>query len=214
MTSATDAPISRSRIAIDSNVPDWASPLEEVYAAAEGRRDAIPWDQGAPCPAVVEWLNTEASHVLRPGSRAVVVGCGLGDDVDELTMRGYDAFGIDACPSAIHWARREHPNLSDKLLNEDLLNLHSRWRGRFDLVIASSLLETIDPHIRPDAVAGAASLVRSRGSVIVSSDAAAPDAIAPDTLETMFNDAGLRLARPVEHLDLNGRQRLRAVFHR
>src|SRR5690349_11117782 len=83
--------------------PGWH---EEVYRAAAGDMAKVPWADARPSPALVSWLNSEAPGRVRPGSRACVIGCGLGDDVAELTNRGYDAFGFDVSPTAIEWARK------------------------------------------------------------------------------------------------------------
>ena len=61
--------------------PGWH---DQIYRDASGQMSKVPWADGRPNPALVSWLNAEAAGRVRPGSRAVVIGCGLGDDVVEL----------------------------------------------------------------------------------------------------------------------------------
>jgi len=51
---------------------------EELYATAGGEARQVQWADMEPNPALVEWLE-RASARGNPG-RALVVGCGLGDD--------------------------------------------------------------------------------------------------------------------------------------
>jgi len=210
MTTATHAPANTPTAA---DPAPWTAPLEHAYAQARGNRAAIPWDDGKACPAVVAWLNTAASHLVRPGSRAVVVACALADDVEELAVRGYDAFGIDPCPSAIEWARREHPDLSDRLLLADILDIPLKLVRRFDLVVASGTLDIVPHEHRRAAAAAIATLARPRGTVVVCCGTQ-NHSPRPEEVQAMFEEHGLLLAGPIDRVELGGTVRLRAVFHR
>ncbi|CAA9547399.1 MAG: hypothetical protein AVDCRST_MAG19-486, partial [uncultured Thermomicrobiales bacterium] len=52
--------------------------FEALYAAAGGDEGAVPWADEVPNPHLVGWL--ERAGPRPPRSRALVVGCGLGDD--------------------------------------------------------------------------------------------------------------------------------------
>lgn len=140
--------------------------FESIYECAEGDPTRVPWADCRPNPVLLAWLNREACHLVRPGSRAVVVGCGLGDDLVELTRRGYDAMGFDVSPTAVRWAARRHPQMSDRFLQADLLDLPARLIGRFDLVVEISTIQSVHPSLRRLVAAGIGRLVAPRGAVM------------------------------------------------
>lgn len=78
--------------------------------------DFLPWDRGAPNPALVDTL-TQRPELLGPATttsttgdattgprqrkRALVPGCGKGYDVLLLASLGYDAYGVEASANAV-----------------------------------------------------------------------------------------------------------------
>ncbi len=140
---------------------------ESIYCGANGDPARVPWAECRACPVVVDWLNAHAPVVVRPGCRAVVVGCGLGDDLIELAERGYDVVGFDISASAVRWAARRHPQHADRFLTADLLRLHPRLVRRFDLVIEAYTLQSLHPTLRARAMGALESLMAPRGVLLV-----------------------------------------------
>lgn len=139
---------------------------EQIYQEARGEITRVPWAAGRPNPLLVSWLNAEAPGLIRPGSRVVVTGCGLGDDVCELADRGYDAMGFDVAPTAITWARQRFPSLAKNLVVADLFNVPPRFHHRFDLVVEVYTLQSVHPTVRERAAEAMASLVTPHGVVL------------------------------------------------
>lgn len=88
--------------------------FEEIYARAGDDLTSVPWARFAPHPLLVMWLDSAGSPGL-PASRsfagceALVVGCGLGDDAEELARRGYAVTAFDVSPTAITRCRERFP---------------------------------------------------------------------------------------------------------
>ena len=152
-----------------------ADHFDEVYRNANGEASRVPWAECRPNPLLVEWLNVEAPRLVRPGSRAAVVGCGLGDDVVELAHRGYDVVGFDISPTAIKWAARRHPDLNERFAVADVLNLPPRLQRRFDLVVEVNTICSLDAGVRRQATAGIAGMLAPRGVVVVVSRGREPE---------------------------------------
>jgi len=83
--------------------------FEGIYGESGGDPKRIPWAHERACPWLVTWLDVEAPGLVRPGSRAAVVGCGLGNDAALLHERGYDVRAFDVCGTAVELAKRRHP---------------------------------------------------------------------------------------------------------
>jgi 2-polyprenyl-3-methyl-5-hydroxy-6-metoxy-1,4-benzoquinol methylase len=80
--------------------------FEQLYSSAGGNSSAIPWADLKPNRNLVEWLDR---GIVAPRGRALVVGCGLGDDAEELARRGWTVTAFDIAPTAIEWCRKRHP---------------------------------------------------------------------------------------------------------
>lgn len=148
------------------DAPSAGEQFDSIYREARGDAAQVPWADGRANPALVSWLNAEAAGRVRPGARAVVVGCGLGDDVVELIGRGYDATGFDISPSAIDWARRRFPDHADAFCVADLVGMPTRFRHRFDLVVEINTLQSVEPAMRDQLAGAIAQLVCPRGLLL------------------------------------------------
>jgi SAM-dependent methyltransferase len=209
--------------AVAPGAPGWH---DLVYRAAGGDAANVPWADGRPNPSLTSWLNAEAPGRVRPGSRAVVVGCGLGDDVAELINRGYDASGFDVSPAAVEWARRRFPDQAQAFCVADLFNLPTRFRHRFELVVEACTLQSIDPAAREHAASAIASLLCPRGTLVTIARGrdehelpervpGPPWPLTPAELTGLFEAAGLKPARPLDDFlddETPPKRRLRAVF--
>ena len=137
--------------------------FESVYAAAgEGVTD-VPWVELAPNRHLVAWLEREG--VRGSGERAVVVGCGTGDDAALLSGAGFDVVGFDVAPTAVAWARRRFPEPA--FLVADLLALPAELVGAFSFVFEAYTLQALPVDVRDAAIDGVASLVAPGGRLLV-----------------------------------------------
>lgn len=204
---------------------DWSAWFEAVYRESEGDAAKVPWGDRKPSPALVEWLNSEAPAMVRPGACVTVTGCGLGDDVRELADRGYDVTGFDVSPTAVAWARKLHPAIADRIQVADLLEVPAGLRRRADLVVEVSTIQAVHPEMRGRIVAGIASLARPRGVVLAVCRARGegealvgpPFALKVEELSALFSAEGFAPAGGVEEF-LDGEEppvrRLRAAMRR
>lgn len=154
-------PPARSRAA-----EELAERYEHLYVTASGDPTCLPWHHPGVNHALLEWLHAEAPRLVRPGARTIVVGCGLGDDVIELANRGYDACGFDVSPTCIEWARQRFPDDADRFFLADVLEVPTRLRARFDLVVEAFTIQSIWPSEREHAFGGVASLAKPHGVVL------------------------------------------------
>lgn len=138
--------------------------FEPLYARANGDAGAIPWAQLTPHPYVVDWLDEPV--VDPPGRRAVVVGCGLGDDAAELARRGYEVVAFDVAPSAVEWARGRFPRAGVDWRVADLLAVPDDLVGGFDLVVDVRTVQSL-PGVVRDAAMHAIGGLAAPGGVVV-----------------------------------------------
>lgn len=206
----------------------WARYFDDVYRTAGGVLSNCRWASDHANDAVIAWMNAEAPSEVRPGARAIVVGCGLGHDVTEIAARGYDAVGFDVSPTAIEWARRLHPHYADRFEVADLFRLPPDTLRRFDLVVEACTLQALHPSLREKAAAAIVSLMRPHGCLLVmcrgreegellENVEGPPFPLTPSELCGLFEAHGLHPTRPVDDFyddEDPPKHRLRAAFRR
>lgn len=138
--------------------------FEEIYTRAGNDLGAIPWAALAPQPGLVEWLNGQPPGAGRP---ALIVACGVGDDAEEVSRRGYTVTAFDLVPAAIGHCRERFPESAADYRVADLFQLPAEWRQAFDLVVEIRTLQSLPLPLRPEAVAIIAGTVRPGGQVFV-----------------------------------------------
>jgi hypothetical protein len=138
--------------------------FEVLYAAAAGRSDAIPWADLKPNPNLLSWLD---SKTLPTRGNALTIGCGLGDDAEELSRRGLNVTAFDISATAIDWCRRRFPNSTVQYTVADLLKLPPQWNRAFDFVFESYTLQALPPELHKQAIANVAQSVAANGTLLV-----------------------------------------------
>jgi SAM-dependent methyltransferase len=144
---------------------DYTGWFEALYAQAEGNLTTIPWADCAVNPWLVEWLQQR--QVRGENKSCLVIGCGLGDDAEDLAGLGFQVTAFDISPTAIDWCQQRFPNSKVNYQVADLFNPPSAWHHHFDLVIEIYTIQALPAQIRPDAIAKIGSFVADRGNLVV-----------------------------------------------
>jgi hypothetical protein len=105
--------------------------FEKLYSAAGAGETVVPWHHGGPFLLLVRWAAGRSGA----GQRAIVVGCGLGDDAEFVAGLGYATLAFDVAPSAVEQARQRFPESTVDYRAADLLALPAEWRHAFHLVV-------------------------------------------------------------------------------
>jgi SAM-dependent methyltransferase len=170
--------------------------FEEVYAQAAREGSSVPWARLEPNPLLLDWLR--ARRVEGRGRRALVVGCGLGDDAEALARAGFAVTGIDLSSTAVAWARRRFPDASIDFQVADLFDPPPGLARSFDLVLESYTLQAIPAEIRAEAMRRVADFVAPGGTLLVITRGREPDEPAEGTPQPLtraelrpFEEAGL-----------------------
>lgn len=143
--------------------------FEILYAQAKEEKAVIPWADLQANPNLIKWLDKTKIEGQR--KTALKVGCGLGDDVEELCRRGFKTIGFDISPSAIEWCKQRFPNSTARYVVADLLNPPDSWNNSFDFVLESYTLQVLPLSLRQQAIERIANFVAPGGLLLVISRA-------------------------------------------
>ncbi|WP_219471955.1 class I SAM-dependent methyltransferase [Nonomuraea rhizosphaerae] len=192
--------------------------FERLYAESETDGAIVPWDSRSPHPLLVEWASGQ--RLAGRGWRAMVVGCGLGDDAEYVSGLGYDTVAFDVSESAVRLAKERFPGSRVHYRAADLLEPPAEWRQAFDVVVEIMTVQALPEELHAAAIASVAAFVRPGGTLLVIASAreeggpvfAPPWPLTPSEIESFAAD-GLVAVR-VEQLRARERHRCRATFHR
>jgi SAM-dependent methyltransferase len=122
--------------------------FDALYRKADGQAAVIPWADLRPNPHLVEWLSSAA---LAP-RRALIIGCGLGDDAELLASLGWSVVAFDISAAAIRWARERFPQSKVDYRVVDLFDAPGNWRRGFDLVVEAYTLQVLPSDLRAQSI--------------------------------------------------------------
>lgn len=147
--------------------------FEELYSTSTGDRSRIPWADMSPNPNLLQWLDRK--QLVGPGKSALIVGCGLGDDAEELARRGFQVTAFDVAPTAIEWCRKRFPGSQVEYHTADLLKDTGKWHRKFDFVFEAYTIQALPPALRVEATEAVANTVADRGTLLIVTRARNPE---------------------------------------
>ena len=179
--------------------------FEELYDQAGDDPAIISWADLTPNPNLIDWLERNKSANR---GRALKVGCGLGDDAEELARRGFETIAFDISAAAIAWCRRRHSQSPVTYVVADLFKAPAEWQAGFDFVLEAYTLQVLPPVMRADAARCIASFLAPGGTLLVVArgrDPNEPEGKMPWPLTkdevALFQTAGLKEVSFEDYMD-------------
>ena len=151
-----------AEFAAKGDVTGW---FDALYKEAAGDNEKIPWADLEPNRFLKSWA--ERTGLRGSGRKALVVGCGLGDDARYLYDLGFKVTAFDISPTAIEWARQLHADTDIQFEVMDLLAPYRGWLGAFDLVVEVYTIQPLPLEMRPRVIDAIASFVAAGGELVV-----------------------------------------------
>lgn len=193
----------------------WFDTLYEKAAAGE---IDVPWAYMSANPLMLDWLET--TNLDGTGKRALVIGCGLGDDAEALAERGFAVTAFDISEQAIEWAKRRFPESDVRYEVHDLFTTPDDWQRRYNFVMESRTIQSLPHTLADQTMRQIADYVAPDGTLLVICHAREPHepregvpwSLSKDDLAT-FERLGLTQQELDEIEDPNW-QYFRAVFRK
>ncbi|BAY88129.1 MULTISPECIES: class I SAM-dependent methyltransferase [unclassified Tolypothrix] len=149
--------------ALDKSAPSaW---FEVLYAEAKGDTTQVPWAKLAPHPYLQDWLTNH--QFSAQGKKALVIGCGLGDDAEALAKLGFEVTAFDISPTAIAWCQQRFPDSTVKYVTADLLAIPSEWHLSFDFVFECRNIQALPLNLRSSIIQSITGVVAPSGTLLV-----------------------------------------------
>lgn len=140
--------------------------FDSIYTNAEGDHRAVFWADLEPNPYLLKWLkNCTFKHIRH---KAIVIGCGVGDDAETLSDAGYQVTAFDISPEAIRLCKNRYPDTKVDYLIADLFDYPTQWTENFDLVYECNTIQVLPNKYRIQARNAMVSLLAPQAYILVS----------------------------------------------
>ncbi len=140
--------------------------FDSIYTDAQGDHRAVFWADLEPSPYLLKWLrNCIYKHT---GRKAIVIGCGVGDDAEALSEAGYEVTAFDISPEAIRLCKNRYLATTVNYLVADLFDYPSQWAESFELVYECNTIQVLPGKYRIQARDAMVSLLAQQGYILVS----------------------------------------------
>jgi SAM-dependent methyltransferase len=146
--------------------------FETLYAESERDGFRISWVDLEPNPYLVDWLRRRPAPLT---GRAIVVGCGYGDDSELLAAAGLDVIAFDVAPSAIARCHARFPESNVRYEVADAVNPPARWHRSFDFVFEAYTVQVLTGGARGVCARSIGSFVAPGGTLLAVARSRRPD---------------------------------------
>ena len=139
--------------------------FDALYREAAGDNERIPWADLQPNKFLRRFA--EQTNLQGNNRKALVVGCGLGDDARYLHDLGFRITAFDISRTAIEWARRLHHDTDIEFFTADLFDAPKEWFAAFEFVLEVYTIQPLPLEMRLQVIDAIANFVEFRGKLLV-----------------------------------------------
>jgi ubiquinone/menaquinone biosynthesis C-methylase UbiE len=139
--------------------------FEPLYQEAETGKSTVPWVDLCPNPHLLGFWNAHPQQTA--GKFALVIGCALGDDAEQLANWGFQTTAFDISETAIRSAKMRYPNSRVEYVTADLFAPTASWQHNFDFVLEIYTLQTLPAALRPPAITKMTEFLRPNGLLLL-----------------------------------------------
>ena len=140
--------------------------FNSIYTDAEGNHNNVFWADLKANPYLISWLEETPSQ--KNDKKAIIIGCGVGDDAEALSQYGYTVTAFDIAPEAINLCKKRYADTKVDYLEADLFNYPKEWFEQFDLVYECNTIQVLPHKYRLQARDAMISLLAKDGVILVS----------------------------------------------
>lgn len=137
--------------------------FEGIYKKNENNHDNIPWARQDVNPLLQTYLDNGEEHK----GKALVIGCGLGDDAYALDNAGYDVLAIDISQTALDLAKERFTDSNVVFEKQDIFDMPQKYHENFDFVFESLTIQSLPIKFREKMIHTVVNTVAKKGKLLV-----------------------------------------------
>jgi len=133
--------------------------FDGLYEENKESQENIPWARQAVNPLLQSYLDEEAVHQ----GKALVIGCGLGDDAMALVEAGYAVTAIDVSQTALDLAKERFPDANITFKKQDIFE----YDAQFDFVFEAFTIQSLPVAFREKMITAVANTVAKGAKLLL-----------------------------------------------
>jgi len=135
--------------------------FENIYKQSQGDATNVPWAKMRTNTFLEEYLNMHLGE-----GKAIVIGCGLGDDAAALEEAGFEVTAIDISPTAIAWCKDRYDYTDIDFKVQDIFTLPPEMLGQYDFIFESLTIQSLALEYRNKIIGAISSLLAPNGKLL------------------------------------------------
>ncbi|HSR74519.1 MAG TPA: class I SAM-dependent methyltransferase [Sulfurovum sp.] len=137
--------------------------FDELYKEHKESHENIPWARLSVNPLLQVYLDENRPHT----GKALVIGCGLGDDAVALEAAGYEVTAIDVSQAALDIAKERFPDSKVRFEKQDIFDMPEKYKGYFDFVFEALTIQSLPVEFREKMIEAVADTVGEEGRLLL-----------------------------------------------
>jgi len=119
--------------------------FNELYEEHKENHENIPWARGSVNPLLESYLSDKTETHK---GKALVIGCGLGDDAHALELAGYSVVAIDVSEVALKLAKEKFSDSNISFELQDIFDMPQKYKWHFDFVFEALTIQSLPIEFR------------------------------------------------------------------
>jgi len=137
--------------------------FDDLYKEHSSSHENIPWARLEVNPLLNEYIENNPTKK----SKALVIGCGLGDDAIALENTGVEVVAIDVAQTALDLAKKRFPNSKVSFIKQDIFDMPSEYFEHFDFIYEALTIQSLPREFRAKMIKAIAGSLKKGGEMLV-----------------------------------------------
>ncbi|QSZ41823.1 methyltransferase domain-containing protein [Sulfurimonas aquatica] len=137
--------------------------FDDLYKRHENDHNNIPWARQDVNPLLQTYLDEEKEHK----GKALVIGCGLGDDAYALDKAGYEVVAIDVSQTALNLAKKRFSDSNILFEKQDIFDMPEMYYENFDFVFEALTIQSLPVAFREKMINAVVDTVAKDGNLLI-----------------------------------------------
>jgi len=133
--------------------------FDSMYSQNRESQEQIPWARQAVNPLLQSYLDDNHQH----DGRALVIGCGLGDDAKALEEAGYTVTAIDVSQTALDLAKERFVGSTISFEKQDIFD----YKEQYNFVFEAFTIQSLPIKFREKMIKSVANTVVKGGRILL-----------------------------------------------